>query len=124
MSAPMNMEEAAKIAKEMTYRDAVVNALRGRCVPFKKATRIKLKELLEIVENMESEENNPYKEIFIDMFNHIKRVHDHYLQKNKALTHDEQITYGNYITLFNACVNALIGKEIKEIYLGENENEH
>ena len=51
----MNTEQAKEIAKQMTYRDAVYNALRGRCVPFKKATRIKLKELLEIVEDMEKE---------------------------------------------------------------------
>lgn len=55
MSASMNIEKAKEISKGMTYHDAVVNALRGRCVPFKKATKIKLKELLEIVENMESE---------------------------------------------------------------------
>lgn len=58
MSSGMNMEQAKEIAKQMTYRDAVYNALRGRCVPFKKATRIKLKELLEIVENMEKEIKN------------------------------------------------------------------
>lgn len=55
MSSGMNTEQAKEIAKQMTYRDAVFNALRGRCVPFKKATRIKLTELLEIVENMENE---------------------------------------------------------------------
>ena len=55
MSSGMNTEQAKEIAKQMTYRDAVYNALRGRCVPFKKATRIKLKELLEIVEDMEKE---------------------------------------------------------------------
>lgn len=58
MSSGMNTEQAKEIAKQMTYRDAVFNALRGRCVPFKKATRIKLKELLEIVENMEKEVKN------------------------------------------------------------------
>lgn len=50
MSSGMNMAEAEEIAKKMTYRDAVYNALRGRCVPYKKATRIKLKELLEILD--------------------------------------------------------------------------
>lgn len=53
MSSGMNTEQAKEIAKQMTYRDAVYNALRGRCVPFKKATRIKLKELLDIVEMFE-----------------------------------------------------------------------
>ena len=55
MSSGMNMAEAEEIAKKMTYRDAVYNALRGRCVPYKKATRIKLKELLEKVKEIESE---------------------------------------------------------------------
>jgi hypothetical protein len=50
MSSSMNTEKAHEIAKQMTYRDAVYNALQGRCVPFKKATRIKLKELLELVD--------------------------------------------------------------------------
>jgi hypothetical protein len=50
MSSGMNMAEAEEIAKKMTYRDAVNNALRGRCVPYKKATRIKLKELLEMLD--------------------------------------------------------------------------
>jgi hypothetical protein len=50
MSSGMNMAEAEEIAKKMTYRDAINNALRGRCVPYKKATRIKLKELLEMLD--------------------------------------------------------------------------
>lgn len=58
MSASMNCDEAKKVAEQMTYRDAVINALCGRCIPFRKATRIKLKELLEIVENMEKEVKN------------------------------------------------------------------
>lgn len=58
MSSGMNTEKAHEIAKQMTYRDAVINALQGRCVPFKKATRIKLTELLEIVESMEKEVKN------------------------------------------------------------------
>lgn len=54
----MNVEEAKEYADAMTYRDAVYNALCGRCVPFKKATKIKLKELLEIVEDMDKEVKN------------------------------------------------------------------
>lgn len=50
MSSGMNMKEAEEIAKKMTFRDAVNNALRGRCVPYKKATRIKLNELLEMLD--------------------------------------------------------------------------
>lgn len=50
MSSGMNMAAAEEIAKRMTYRDAVNNALRGRCVPYKKATRIKLNELLDMLD--------------------------------------------------------------------------
>lgn len=50
MSSGMNMEDAKKVAETMTYRDAVYNALQGKCVPFKKATKIKLYELLDKIE--------------------------------------------------------------------------
>ncbi len=51
MSASMNCEEAKKVAEQMTYRQAVMNCLYARCVPYRKATRIKMKELLEFIEN-------------------------------------------------------------------------
>lgn len=53
MSASMNMEEAKKIAEEMSFKDAVYNALRGKCIPYRKATTYKLKELLEIAEKID-----------------------------------------------------------------------
>ena len=43
----MTREEAEAYAKEMTYRDAVYNALQGKCIPYRKATLIKLYELLD-----------------------------------------------------------------------------
>jgi hypothetical protein len=46
----MKREEAEAHAKEMTYRDAVYNALQGKCIPYRKATLIKLYELLDMVE--------------------------------------------------------------------------
>lgn len=54
MSSGMNTEQAKEYAKTMTYRQAVMNCLYARCVPYRKATRIKMKELLEIVEDMEN----------------------------------------------------------------------
>lgn len=51
MSSGMNMEQAKEYAKTMTYRQAVMNCLYARCVPYCKATRIKMKELLEFIEN-------------------------------------------------------------------------
>lgn len=46
----MTVKEAEEYAKNMTYREAVYNALQGRAVPFKKASKIKLNELLEIAD--------------------------------------------------------------------------
>lgn len=43
----MTLEEAKEYAKTMDYEEAVYNALQGRAVPYKKATKIKLYELLE-----------------------------------------------------------------------------
>ena len=53
----MTREEAEEYAKEMTYRNAVYNALQGKCIPYRKATLIKLHELLDMVEPQESEDN-------------------------------------------------------------------
>lgn len=50
MSSGMNMEEAKKIADKMTYREAIMNCLYARCVPYRKATKIKMKRLLECIE--------------------------------------------------------------------------
>lgn len=50
----MNKEEAKEYAKTMTYRDAIYNALQGKCIPYRKATLIKLYELLDILEPKKS----------------------------------------------------------------------
>jgi hypothetical protein len=78
MGSSMNTEKAHEIAKQMTYRDAVYNALQGRCVPFKKATRIKLKKLLDIVEMFE-----------------IVPITDEMIQKTRALTLEELLNGRN-----------------------------
>jgi hypothetical protein len=52
----MTREEAEDYAKKMSYREAVYNALQGKCIPYRKATLIKLYELLDIVEPQESED--------------------------------------------------------------------
>lgn len=52
----MTGEEAEEYAKEMTYRNAIYNALQGKCIPYRKATLIKLHELLDMVEPQKSEE--------------------------------------------------------------------
>lgn len=50
----MTKEEAKEYAKSMSYRTAVYNALQAKCVPYRKATLIKLHELLDIVELWET----------------------------------------------------------------------
>ena len=51
----MTREEAEIYAENMTYRDAVYNALQGKCIPYRKATLIKLYELLDIIEPYKGE---------------------------------------------------------------------
>ena len=53
MSASMNIEKAKEVAKEMTYSQAIYNVLKGKCVPYRKATKIKLKELLVIAKELD-----------------------------------------------------------------------
>jgi len=52
----MTREEAEEYAKNMTYRDAVYNALQGKCIPYRKAMLIKLYELLDKIEPQERSE--------------------------------------------------------------------
>lgn len=52
----MIREEAEEYAKHMTYKDAVFNALQGRAIPYRKATLIKLHELLKVAEKMDKEQ--------------------------------------------------------------------
>ena len=51
----MTVEEAKEYSKTMTYTDAVFNAMQGRSIPYRKATKIKLKELLEIAKKYDKE---------------------------------------------------------------------
>ena len=46
----MTKDEAIEYAKDMSYRDAVYNALQGKSIPYRKATLIKLHELLDIAD--------------------------------------------------------------------------
>ena len=70
----MNREEAEEYAKIMSYRDAVYNALQGKCIPYRKATLTKLYELLDVIEPHKSNERMTLKEIIsglkftVDMF--------------------------------------------------------
>lgn len=52
----MTREEAKEYAETMTYRDAICNLMQARCIPYRKATFIKINELLDIVEPQESED--------------------------------------------------------------------
>lgn len=119
MSSSMNMEKAEEIAKEMTYREAVYNALRGRCVPFKKATRIKLKELLDLVERKEEKNGiSTLKQIKghdkVESLQIMLEVIE-VLEKNFA--HDERIECLDWRTLFAWLEQYYV--ELKEMFIKE-----
>jgi hypothetical protein len=65
----MTREEAKEYAKNMTYRDAVCNALQGKCIPYRKATLIKLYELLDTIEPRESKVQGMTREQAITILN-------------------------------------------------------
>ena len=73
MSAGMNLEEAKIVADKMTYADAVCNAVNSKCVPYRKATGIKLKELLKIAKSVDEAKSKGCNEIstalYYDGFN-------------------------------------------------------
>ncbi len=46
----MTKEEAEEYAKTMTFRDAICNLAQAKCIPYRKATFIKIYELLDIIE--------------------------------------------------------------------------
>lgn len=46
----MTREEAAKYAENMTYRDAINNLMKAKSIPYRKATFIKVNELLKVLE--------------------------------------------------------------------------
>ena len=54
----MTREEAEIEAKHMTYRDAVYNAMKGKSIPHRKATMIKLHELLDVIEPIDRGNDN------------------------------------------------------------------
>ena len=51
----MTREEAEEYAKKMSYRNAVYNALQAKCIPYRKATFIKLYELLDMIDKYKVE---------------------------------------------------------------------
>ena len=46
----MTREESEEYAKNMTYRDAINNLMKARSIPYRKATFIKVNELLKALE--------------------------------------------------------------------------
>ena len=54
----MNTDDAREVANRMTYEDAIYNVMQGRCIPYKKATKIKLTELLKIAKIIQQAESN------------------------------------------------------------------
>lgn len=54
MSSGMNTEQAKEYAKTMTYSEAVSNCYHAKGIMFRKATMIKLRELTEIADTLET----------------------------------------------------------------------
>ena len=52
----MTIDEAREFAKTMSYETAVYNAFQGKSIPFRKATKMKLLELLEIAKTIDERE--------------------------------------------------------------------
>lgn len=52
----MTREEAAKYAENMTYRDAINNLMKAKSIPYRKATFIKVNELLKALEHESEKE--------------------------------------------------------------------
>lgn len=68
MSAGMNMEEAQKIASKMSFTSAVYNALNAKCVPYRKATKIKLRELLDIAKDIDEAKSKGCDEVELSLY--------------------------------------------------------
>jgi len=49
----MTREEAEEYARHMTFADAIYNLEQAKSIPYRKATFIKIKELLKIVAEIE-----------------------------------------------------------------------
>ena len=68
MSAGMNTEEAKVIANKMRFEDAVYNALSAKCVPYRKATKLKLKELLDIAKDVDEAKSKGCDEVELSLY--------------------------------------------------------
>ena len=51
MSSSMNLQEARKIADKMSYKQAIYNCFKGKSIPYKTASLIKIKELLDVAKD-------------------------------------------------------------------------
>lgn len=81
----MTREEAEKYAKNMTYRKAIYNLKQAKSVPYRKATFIKVNELLD-----ELEQDKPMVEI--DLYSVIKQkyIEREVIDKIRAELKDNQ----------------------------------
>jgi len=53
----MNLEEAAKMFKSMTYEQAIHNCLNAKCVPYRQAMKMKVAELLQYAKILDKDDN-------------------------------------------------------------------
>lgn len=84
----MTREEAEKYAKNMTYREAIYNLKQSKSVPYRKATFIKVNELLD-----ELEQDKPMVEI--DLYSVIKQKYIEREVLDKIRTEIWDLQYGD-----------------------------
>lgn len=64
----MTREEAKEYANNMTYRDAINNLMKARSIPYRKATFIKVNELLKTLEQESMRDATPEEQEAIDRY--------------------------------------------------------
>ena len=54
----MTREEAEIYAQKMTYREAIYNLMQAKSIPYRKATLIKIHELLNLIDSEQGDTEN------------------------------------------------------------------
>lgn len=115
----MTEEEAKRYAENMTYREAICNLKQAKSVPYRKATFIKINELLD-----ELEQDKPIVEI--DLYSVIKQkyIEREVLDKIRAEIEKEAFTDVNNSKFISVNrVNQIFGKYKAESEVKANGNE-
>lgn len=96
----MNTEEAKVLAQDMTYDQAIYNVFRGKSIPYRKATMIKIHEMAEKIKQLENSgwipvEDNLPKEDEMVM---VTMERDGHRTTTKAIYYSGSLFWNNYVT--------------------------